>query len=105
MADENQVDYMAECALRNESVEETRALMQEKEDWEMEKNALIMDRERLRNEVEEVEMRLRFAESLCEAMHLNERNVVQEKKRIWMLVICLMGCLVAFIFGVVMKLK
>jgi len=104
-ADRNQVDMMAERALKNETLEEKEALQVQKEDLELEKLELLRQKEVLQIEKEEVAMRWRFSQSCCCALQAIVRNELGEKKRIWMVVVCLVGALVAMLFGVVLKMK
>ena len=104
-ADRSQVDMMAERALKNETLEEKEALQVQKEDLELEKLELLRQKEVLQIEKEEVAMRWRFSQSCCCALQAIVRNELGEKKRIWMVVVCLVGALVAMLFGVVLKMK
>ena len=104
-ADRNQVDMMAERALKNETLEEKEALQGQKEYLELEKLKILRQKEVLQNEKEEVVMLCRFSQSCCCALQAIVRNELGEKKRIWMVVVCLVGALVAMLFGVVLKMK
>ena len=103
--DRNQVDMMAERALKNETLEEKEALQGQKEYLELEKLKILRQKEVLQNEKEEVVMLCRFSQSCCCALQAIVRNELGEKKRIWMVVVCLVGALVAMLFGVVLKMK
>ncbi|RLM99946.1 hypothetical protein C2845_PM06G31470 [Panicum miliaceum] len=94
----NMVDKMAEQALKNEVKEQKEALEAEKEVWEIEKHELIMEKDQLR-------ARWRFSQSCCSALQSIVKNELEEKKRVWIVVVCLIGTLVAMLFGVVLKMK
>ena len=97
-ADKNMVDMMVEQALKNELKEDKEVLEAEKESWEREKQDLLREKEQLN-------VRWRFSQSRCSALQRIARNEVDEKKRIWIVLICLIGVVVAMLFGVVLKMK
>ncbi|PUZ37111.1 hypothetical protein GQ55_9G091800 [Panicum hallii var. hallii] len=85
-ADCNMVDKMTKQALKNEEV------------WEIEKHELIMEKDQLR-------ARWRFSQSCCNALQSIVKNELEEKKRVWIVVVCLIGTLVAMLFGVILEMK
>ena len=89
---------MAKRALKNEVEVLKEALECEKEEWASEKQALIRDKEQLH-------VRWRFSQSCCTSLQAMVKNEVAEKSRIWIVVLCLIGVLVAMLFGVVLKMK
>ena len=97
-ADKNLVDMMAEKALKNEVKEKVELLEGEKEALEREKLELVREKEQLN-------VRCRFSQSCCSALQAVVRNELDDKKRIWIVVICLIGLTVAMLFGVVLKMK
>jgi len=94
-SDRNMVDVMAVRALKNELEEVKEALECEKEEWAREKQALIRNKQQLH-------VQWRFSQSCCTSLVKNE---VAEKSRICIVVLCLIGVLVAMLFGVVLKMK
>ncbi|KAG2651396.1 hypothetical protein PVAP13_1NG268119 [Panicum virgatum] len=70
----------------------------EKEEWAREKQDLIRDKEQLN-------VRWRFSQCYCTSLQAIVKNKVAEKSRIWIVVLCLIGVLVAMLFGVVLKMK
>jgi len=97
-ADKNMVDMMAETAQKNEAKDQLEVLEGEKEGWEREKQELVREKERLN-------LRWRFSQSCCTSFQTIVRTELEDKKRIWIVVVCLIGLLVTMIFGVVLKLK
>ena len=97
-SDRNMVDVMAERALKNELKEVKEALECEKEEWAREKQALIRNKQQLH-------VQWRFSQSCCTSLQAMVKNEVAEKSRIWIVVLCLIGVLVAMLFGVVLKMK
>ena len=97
-ADKNLVDMMAEKALKNEAKEKVELLEGEKETLAREKLELVREKEQLN-------VRCRFSLSCCSALQAVVRNELNDKKRIWIVVVCLIGLLVAMLFGVVLKMK
>ena len=95
-ADKNLVDMMAEKALKNEVKEKVELLEGEKETLEREKLELVREKEQLN-------VRCRFSQSCCSALQAVARNELDDKKRIWIVVICLIGFMVAMLFGVVLQ--
>ncbi|KAG2565565.1 hypothetical protein PVAP13_7NG035517 [Panicum virgatum] len=85
-SDRNMVDIRAERALKNE------------EEWAREKQALITKKQQLH-------VQWRFSQSCCTSLEAMVKNEVAEKSRIWIVVLCLIGVLVAMLFGVVLKMK
>ncbi|KAG2650241.1 hypothetical protein PVAP13_1NG117400 [Panicum virgatum] len=85
-ADKNLVDMMVEQALKNE------------ETWVREKQELVRDKEQLN-------VRWRFSQSCVSALQAIVKNELEDKKRIWIVVVCLIGVVVAMLFGVVLKMK
>ena len=97
-ADKNMVDMIAEQALKNEVKEQMESLVVEKEAWEREKQELVRDKEQLN-------VRWRFSQSCVSALQAIVKNELEDKKRIWIVVVYLIGVLVAMLFGVVLKMK
>jgi hypothetical protein len=97
-ADCNMVDKMAKEALKNEVKEQKEALEAEKEVWEIERHELIMEKDQLR-------ARWRFSQSCCSALQSIVKNELEEKKTVWIVVVCLIGTLVAMLFGVILEMK
>ena len=97
-ADKNLVDKMAEKALKNEAKEKVELLEGEKETLAREKLELVREKEQLN-------VRCRFSQSCCSALQAVARNELDDKKRIWIVVVCLISLLVAMLFGVVLKMK
>jgi len=97
-SDRNMVDVMAVRALKNELEEVKEALECEKEEWAREKQALITKKQQLH-------VQWRFSQSCCTSLQAMVKNEVAEKSRIWIVVLCLIGVLVAMLFGVVLKMK
>ena len=89
---------MAKRALKNEVEVLKEALECEKEEWAREKQDLIRDKEQLN-------VRWRFSQCCCTSLPAIVKNKVAEKSRIWTVVLCLIGVLVAMLFGVVLKMK
>ncbi|KAG2564644.1 hypothetical protein PVAP13_7NG086778 [Panicum virgatum] len=85
-ADKNLVDMMAEQALKNE------------ETWVREKQELVRDKEHLN-------VRWRFSQSCVSAIQAIVKTELEDKKRIWIVLVCLIGVVVAMLFGVVLKMK
>jgi hypothetical protein len=92
------VDKMTEQALKNEVKQQKEALEAEKEVWEIEKHELIMEKDQLR-------ARWRFSQSCCSALQSIVKNELEEKKTVWIVVVCLIGTLVAMLFGVILEMK
>ena len=97
-ANKNMVDMMAETAQKNEAKDQLEVLEGEKEALEREKLELVREKEQLN-------VRCRFSQSCCSALQAVVRNELDDKKRIWIVVICLIVLLVALLFGVVLKMK
>ena len=97
-ADKNMVDMMAETAQKDEAKDQLEVLEGEKEGWEREKQELVREKERLN-------LRWRFSQSCCNSFQTIVRTQLEDKKRIWIVVVCLIGVLVAMLFGVVLKMK
>ena len=97
-ADKNLVDMMAEQALKNELKEQKEILEAEKETWVREKQELVRDKEQLN-------VRWRFSQSCVSALQAIVKNELEDKKRIWIVLVCLIGVVVAMLFGVVLKMK
>ncbi|KAG2577541.1 hypothetical protein PVAP13_6NG104303 [Panicum virgatum] len=97
-ADKNLVDMMAEQALKNEAKEQKEILEAEKETWVREKQELVRDKEQLK-------VRWRFSQSCVSALQAIVKTELEDKKRIWIVVVCLIGVVVAMLFGVVLKMK
>jgi len=97
-ADKNLVDMMVEQALKNEVKEQKEILEAEKETWVREKQELVRDKEQLN-------VRWRFSQSCVSALQAIVKNELEDKKRIWIVVVCLIGVVVAMLFGVVLKMK
>ncbi|KAG2570276.1 hypothetical protein PVAP13_7KG091281, partial [Panicum virgatum] len=85
-ADKNLVDMMAEQALKNE------------ETWVREKQELVRDKEQLN-------LRWRCSQSCVSALQAMVKTELEDKKRIWIVLVCLIGVVVAMLFGVVLKMK
>ena len=96
--DKNLVDKMAEKTLKNEAKEKVELLEGEKETLAREKLELVREKEQLN-------VRCRFSLSCCSALQAVVRNELNDKKRIWIVVVCLIGLLVAMLFGLVLKMK
>ena len=97
-ADKNLMDMMAEKALKNEVKEQKEILEAEKETWVREKQELVRDKEQLN-------VRWRFSQSCVSALQAIVMIELEDKKRIWIVVVCLIGVVVAMLFGVVLKMK
>ena len=97
-ADKNLVDMMVEQALKNEVKEQKEILEAEKETWVREKQELVRDKEQLN-------VRWRFSQSCVSALQAIVKTELEDKKRIWIVLVCLIGVVVAMLFGVVLKMK
>ena len=97
-ADKNLVDMMVEQALKNEAKEQKEILEAEKETWGREKQELVRDKEQLN-------VRWRFSQSCVSALQAIVKTELEDKKRIWIVLVCLIGVVVAMLFGVVLKMK
>ncbi|KAG2568492.1 hypothetical protein PVAP13_7NG320850 [Panicum virgatum] len=97
-ADKNMVDMMAETAQKNEAKDQLEVLEGEKEGWEREKQELDWEKERLN-------LRWRFSQSCCTSFQTIMRTELEDKKRTWIVVVCLIGLLVTMLFIVVLKMK
>ena len=97
-ADRNLVDMMAEQAMKNEAKELKEILEAEKETWVREKEELVRDKEQLN-------VRCRFSVACVSALQSIVKNKLEDKKRIWIVVVCLIGVVVALLFGVVLEMK
>ncbi|KAK8451164.1 hypothetical protein SEVIR_6G161551v4 [Setaria viridis] len=101
-ADDLQVDLLAEIQLRNEMYEEKEALMSEKEDWARQKENLIMEKERLERELT---MRTLLAQTTCSTLENRIRSDGYDKKMLYGFILCLLGLMVAILFGLILKNK
>ncbi|RCV31167.1 hypothetical protein SETIT_6G155400v2 [Setaria italica] len=101
-ADDLQVDLLAEIQLRNEMYEEKEALMSEKEDWARQKENLIMEKERLERELT---MRTLLAQTSCSTLENRIRSDGYDKKMLYGFILCLLGLMVAILFGLILKNK
>jgi hypothetical protein len=98
MENRHMVDKMPEQPLKNEAKDLNEALEAKKEGWEREKQELVREKEQLK-------VRWRFSQSCCSALQAIVKNELDDKKMVWIVVICMIGALVAILFGVVLKLK
>jgi len=74
------------------------SLVVEMEAWEREKQELVRDKEQLN-------VRWRFSQSCVSALQAIVKTELEDKKRIWIVLVCLIGVVVAMLFGVVLKMK
>lgn len=89
---------MAERAMRNEVVQDKEAIKAEKE-------ALLREKESLVREKEVVLVRFRFSQRCCTGLQATIKGVVEEKNKIFMVLLCLIDLVVEIVFGIVLKLK
>ena len=87
-----------EQALKNEVKEQKEILEAEKQTWVREKQELVRDKEQLN-------VRWRFSQSYVSALQAIVKTELEDKKRIWIVVVCLIGVVVAMLFRVVLKMK
>jgi sugar-specific transcriptional regulator TrmB len=90
MENRHMVDKMPEQPLKNEAKDLNEALEAKKEGWEREKQELVREKEQLK-------VRWRFSQSCCSALQAIVKNELDDKKMVWIVVICMIG--------VVLKLK
>ena len=64
-----------------------------------------MEKQELVREKEQLNVRWRFSQHCYSALQAMVNNKLEEKKRIWIVVVCLIGVVVAMLFGVVLKMK
>jgi len=64
-----------------------------------------MEKQELVREKEQLNVRWRFSQHCCSALQAMVKNKLEEEKRIWIVVVCLIGVVVAMLFGVVLKMK
>lgn len=101
-ADDAQTDLLGAIQLRNEVMEDKEALLEEKEDWAIEKAALVQEKARIRRELS---MRTRFARASCSTLASRINSQELDKKVLVGVILCLLGLLVAMMLSVVLKNK
>ena len=99
-ADDAQADLLGAIQLRNEIYEEKEALLSEKEVWAKERAFLVSQKEALQREAT---MRARFAHVSCSTLQDRIAREVQDKKMMFVVIVCMLGVLVSILFGIVLK--
>ena len=99
-ADDAQADLLGAIQLRNEMYEEKEALITEKEDWAKERVVLVSQKEVSQKEAT---LRVRFAHASCSTLQDRISREVQDKKMVFAVIVCMIGLMVAILFGIVLK--
>ena len=98
--DDAQVDLLGAIQLKNEMYEEKEALITEKEDWAKERVVLVSQKDVFQKEVA---LRARFAHACCITLQDRISREVQDKKMLFAVIVCMIGLMVAILFGIVFK--
>jgi len=84
----------------NEMYEEKEALITEKEDLAKERAVLVSQKEAFQKQAA---LRARFAHASCSTLQDRITREVQDKKMVFAVIVCMIGLMVAILFGIVLK--